>query len=69
MNVHVRFIGADAITIRICSMKSQVRYNAEKDPAYCPYCLRCRSIKRMVMIVAMLWECSDCSARHDEREA
>jgi hypothetical protein len=47
-------------------MKTQVRENAEKDPAYCPYCLRCPGLVRMRKVSAFYWRCS-CGAEHDER--
>lgn len=46
--------------------KSQVRLNAELDPAYCPYCLRCRTMTRMQKIGEMFWRCRGCGAEHDE---
>ncbi len=45
---------------------SQVRINAEKDPAYAPYCLRCNTMARMKKIEPFYWRC-DCGAEHDER--
>lgn len=47
--------------------KSQVRINAEADPTYCPYCMRCSGLVRMQLVEAMLWRCS-CGAEHDERD-
>lgn len=46
--------------------KSQVLINAEKDPTYCPYCMRCSGLIRMVKVEHLLWECK-CGAIHDER--
>ena len=46
--------------------KSQVRINAEKDPNYCPYCLRCSTMARMTKVAPMYWRCR-CGAEHDER--
>lgn len=46
--------------------KSSVRWNAERDPNYCPYCLRCRGLVRMVKVEAFYWRCN-CGAEHDER--
>jgi len=48
------------------AMRSQVRQNAEKDPSYCPYCLRCPGLVRMEKIEPFLWRCW-CGAIHDER--
>lgn len=45
---------------------SIVRDNAEKDPTYCPYCLRCRDLVRMRLVEPFYWRCS-CGAEHDER--
>ena len=47
--------------------KSQVRHNAEKDPSYCPYCMRCAGLVRMVKVQPFLWGCL-CGAVHDERD-
>lgn len=47
--------------------KSIMRQNAEKDPAYCPYCLRCSGLVRMVKVETFLWKCK-CGAVHDERD-
>lgn len=47
-------------------MKSQTRLNAEKDPSYAPYCLRCSTMKRMNKIEPFHWKC-DCGAEHDDR--
>jgi hypothetical protein len=46
--------------------KSQVRLNAEANPNYCPYCLRCVGLVRMVKVEPFLWRCR-CGAVHDER--
>lgn len=46
---------------------SIVRQNAEKDPTYCPYCMRCKGLIRMKKIEHMYWRCF-CGAEHDERE-
>jgi hypothetical protein len=43
-----------------------VRTLAEKDPAYRPYCLRCKGLIRMARVDWMLWRCT-CGAEHDER--
>lgn len=47
-------------------MKSIVRQNAEKDPHYRPYCLRCPGLVRMDTLQPFLWKCR-CGAIHDER--
>lgn len=44
----------------------QVRINAEKDPTYAPYCLRCRTMERMKIVEPFLWSCA-CGAICDER--
>lgn len=44
----------------------QVRINAEKDPAYAPYCLRCRTMERMKIVEPFLWSCA-CGTICDER--
>jgi hypothetical protein len=51
-------------------MISIVRSNAEKDPTYCPYCMRCSGLVRMKKIEHLYWECvqKGCTAVHDERE-
>jgi hypothetical protein len=48
-------------------MKSIVRMNAEQDPSYRPYCMRCTGLVRMKIQAPMLWKCS-CGAVHDERD-
>lgn len=45
---------------------SIMRRNAEKDPSYCPYCMRCDGLVRMKKVEPFLWACS-CGAIHDER--
>jgi hypothetical protein len=47
-------------------LNSAVRLNAEKDPNYCPYCMRCKGLVRMKKQAHMLWNCK-CGAVHDER--
>jgi NTP pyrophosphatase (non-canonical NTP hydrolase) len=47
--------------------KSIMRENAEKDPAYRPYCLRCPGIGRMSKVENFYWRCHVCGAEHDER--
>lgn len=47
--------------------KSQVRRNAEQDPTYSPYCLRCRSMERLQIVEPFFWRCEFCNAEHDER--
>ena len=49
-------------------MDSIVKLNAEKDPNYCPYCLRCLGLVRMVKVEPLYWRCA-CGAEHDERPA
>jgi hypothetical protein len=47
--------------------KSIVRRNAEEDPSYCPYCMRCQGLVRMKKTdVPFLWRCS-CGAIGDDR--
>ena len=46
--------------------KTIMRKNAEKDPDYCPYCLRCSGLIRMKKVEPFLWRCK-CGAEHDER--
>jgi hypothetical protein len=48
--------------------QSQIGENAEKDPQYRPYCLRCPSLVRMVIVGRFLWRCGHCGAVHEERE-
>lgn len=48
-------------------MKSLVRINAEQDPAYSPYCMRCPGLVRMAHIEPYYWRCSRCKSEHDER--
>ena len=55
---------ADADPRRV--VKTIVRENAERDPAYCPYCCRCTGLMRMKPIERFLWQCT-CGAVHDER--
>ncbi len=43
-----------------------IRKNAEKDPLYAPYCLRCATMDRMVVIERFIWKCA-CGATHDAR--
>lgn len=43
-----------------------VRENAENDPDYCPYCLRCRGLVRMIKVANLWWRCSTCGAEHKE---
>lgn len=52
----------------IMSHKSQVRLNAEADPYYRPYCLRCSTMVRMQKIGEMIWRCTSCGAEHDENK-
>ncbi len=47
-------------------IKSQVLLNAEKDPSYAPYCMRCPRLVRMVKVEPFFWRCK-CGAMHDER--
>lgn len=49
-------------------MKSQVRVNAERDPTYNPYCMRCSGLIRMQLVEKFYWRCAVCGAEHDERE-
>lgn len=46
---------------------SSVRANAERDPNYRPYCLRCRGLVRMTKVATMHWKCV-CGAEHKEEE-
>lgn len=41
--------------------------NHQRDPYYAPYCMRCRSLRRMKVIEPFLWKCV-CGAAHDERQ-
>lgn len=47
--------------------KTQMRFNAEGDPSYRPYCLACPTMARMRIVEPMFWRCSNCGAEHDER--
>jgi Zn finger protein HypA/HybF involved in hydrogenase expression len=49
------------------SITSIVRQNAEREPNYAPYCLRCNTIRRMTKVEQFFWRCSQCGAEHDER--
>jgi hypothetical protein len=49
-------------------VKSIVRMNAEKDPNYRPYCMRCSGLVRMRIVEDFFWKCG-CGAIHDERGA
>lgn len=44
-----------------------VRINAEKDPNYNPYCIRCKGLVRMKKIEHLYWKCK-CGAIHDIRD-
>lgn len=48
-------------------MESIVKSNAIKDPSYCPYCMRCDGLVRMVKVCEFGWRCR-CGAQHDERD-
>lgn len=48
--------------------KSQVRLNAEQDPTYRPYCMRCSGLVRMQIVEPFYWRCA-CGAEHDERRS
>lgn len=48
--------------------KSQIRRNAEHDPTYCPYRMRCPRLVRMAKVEPFYWRCR-CGAEQDEREA
>jgi hypothetical protein len=41
--------------------------NHDKDPAYAPYCGRCRGFHRMSVVEPFLWK-HGCGAVHDERQ-
>lgn len=47
--------------------KSTMRINAEADPGYAPYCLRCTAWPRMQAVERFYWRCRNCGAEHDER--
>jgi len=47
--------------------RNLVRRNAERDPTYSPYCLRCTSMARMTRAEPFLWRCA-CGAVHDARQ-
>lgn len=50
-------------------MREQVVVNAEKDPNYSPYCLRCSTMRRMRKLAHLYWTCADnCGAIADYRE-
>lgn len=40
--------------------------NAKKDPAYCPYCMRCSGLARMRRVESFYWKHS-CGAECDLR--
>lgn len=44
-----------------------VRSNAERDPNYNPYCMRCRGLVRMQKVRPFYWKCR-CGAEHDETD-
>lgn len=46
---------------------SIIRQNAENNPSYAPYCLRCSTWERMEKIEPFFWRCRHCGAQHDER--
>ena len=46
---------------------SLIKQNAIKDPNYCPLCMRCDGLKRMVKVEPLLWRCGECGVLHDER--
>ena len=46
--------------------RSIIYRNAEKDPNYCPYCMRCSGMQRMTKVEPFYWRHS-CGAEHDER--
>lgn len=46
---------------------SIIRWNAERDPHYAPYCMRCPRLVRMQKVESMYWRCA-CGAEHDERD-
>lgn len=47
--------------------KSVMRMNAEADPTYRPYCMRCPRLTRMRVLERFVWGCDTCGATHDER--
>lgn len=55
-----------ANTSVVPTTKSVVRQNAEQDPNYRPYCLRCSGNQRMQKKAPFYWE-HKCGAVHDER--
>lgn len=38
------------------------------DPAYAPYCMRCKGLHRMKVLEPFLWTHDACGAIHDERQ-
>lgn len=46
--------------------ESVIAWNFNRDPTYCPYCMRCRGLQRMTLVEPLLWKHS-CGAIHDER--
>ncbi len=45
---------------------SIIRQNYLANPAYCPYCMRCKGLHRMTLVEPFLWK-HHCGAVHDER--
>lgn len=62
-SINAYWAGAFAVEKR----KSQIHINAEANPYYCPYCLRCPELVRMKKVEPFYWRC-DCGAEHDERK-
>lgn len=44
---------------------SIIKQKAEKDPNYCPYCIRCNGLRKQ-KVEHLYWKCK-CGAEHDER--
>ena len=47
---------------------NSIRFNAEGNPNYAPYCMRCPGLIRMKKVKPFYWRCQ-CGAEHDERHA
>lgn len=60
-------VGINEMTSLMWNAMTKVRLNAEADPTYCPWCLRCKGLVRMNKVEPFLWSC-DCGAKHDERD-
>jgi hypothetical protein len=52
--------------VKSYTVRDIIRENAEKDPSYCPYCMNCPGLVRMVKVAPLYWRCG-CGAMHDDR--